>query len=356
MIYAPKPKPLNSRIEKLIGKANKEGHQSMFVGWDVYVDIDGNVGFYEGNSCPFGLPAYQDLFGEDLNQQIARLFIDKGIIGVNADLRTETSNLIQQEVGLITNLFESNNIPFVCSNYANLAFNKSGLCFNEYGKRKDFNVLFNRVPWGGRIIRTLVPRMKRTQVQIVNPINEAGIISNKLKTKKALERMGLESPFSLRVKNLREYFKAAERVMQHIRDNHPNYEPPFILSKPVAGTGQKGILVSYDDREFPNPDLKFPCMVCERITTWPYSENGRDFAADIRIFTIDDYVSNGIGKIARQPLGSPNGKNQNRVPYVTKRYILKLEENATSCLQDYLLAASIAIHQYAKIKWTEFLK
>jgi hypothetical protein len=349
MKYSPRPIACSKKLEKLASAVNLK-KSPMFIGWDVYCDIDGRVGFYEGNSCPMALPVYSEIFGGDLNLALVDSLRDKGVIGLNANLETETSSLVRQEAGFVMDVFKKFDLPYVTSEFNNVAWDGEKLFFNDY-TRKDFSILFNRVPWGGKFIRRQVPDTNWIEAKVLNPIVESLIISNKLRTSRALNEAGIETPLSFRAENEFQYRQAARSIMEHIEEEHPNYKSPFILSKPISGTGQNGILIFNDDNiDFSR--IVYPCMVSERITSWPYENIRGTFAADIRMFSLGDYASHGVGKIPYDPIFDSSWKINNR-SYVTKSYTLELDSEAEQIIRKYVLAASVAIANFRNIYMRE---
>jgi hypothetical protein len=347
-MYNPKPKPLEGKIKEVIDETDFEKSQPMLIGWDVYVDIDGNVGFYEGNSCPFALGDYESMFGNDLSKNLAKSMKNRGIIGINIDLET-AGGARAYNGGVAKSICERYGLEYLMGHSDNLRWSSKDkkFYFETEGGRKEFDLLFNRYPPFCRESFNLVPKTDWKHAPVISPIPIMKILANKITTTRALESMGLDFPFCMRVENKKQYLEAAERVMQHIRDNHPNYEPPFILSKPVAGTGANGIRVFKELKKIDLSKIIFPCMVCERISVYPLEESDGNHMIDTRMFYVGQgHASHGIGRVAPMSINGRFTKESYITNLCKGGHTSQIIPEAEKILQQYVLAATIAVTKY----------
>lgn len=348
-MYCPKVNPLNEKLKKKIRNTDFEKFKPMLIGWDIYVDVEGNPGFYEGNSCPFALGDYESMFGDSLSKSLAQSLKKKGIIGINVDFST-ADGAVAYNGKVAQRICERYGLEYIMGDSENLKWNQrtKKFYFEEEGERKRFDFLFNRYPPFCRKSAKLIPKTYWKQAPILSPIPIMKILANKMTTSMALGRLGIETPFALRVENASEYREAAEKIMAHIKNNHPNYQAPFILSKPVAGTGANGVKIFRDVKSINFDKIKFPCMVCERVSVSPAMESDGAHMIDARMFYAGNgHVSHAIGRVAPLPIRDKGIQKESYVTNLCKgghatSFNLEIEK----MLQEYVLAATIAVNKY----------
>jgi hypothetical protein len=351
-MYDPKLNPLNVELKKKIKAADWDKVTPMLIGFDVYVDVDGNVGFYEGNSIPFALGDYRGMFGGDLEEAIVKILKKVGKVGINVDLETEEAGCVSYNGGVARDICRRNNIPFVMGSAESNMWDdkKKKFYFDRPTGREYFDFLFNRRPGAQRILRERVQVEDWGKAHILSPMAHTLLLANKDETSRALIEFGLESPLAFVVNNYSEAKAAAQNVMQHIKQNHPNYQAPFILVKPRGGTGARGVRVFLDENSLPS-GLKYPCLVGERITVQPYQGH----AIDTRMFYCNGFASHGIGRAAPNSISSAKGNEFDASAIITNLCqggsATRLSPGVEKIYGEYVLAAALAIDKGAKKLW-----
>jgi len=360
MAYSPDVNPLDSKLVERIESADWDKIMPMLIGFDVYVDVEGNVGFYEGNSSPFALGDYVGMFGNDLEKAIARQ-LKGGKVGINIDLDTEEHGARSYNARVAREICDNNGISYVMASEETTKWDakKKKLYFKKGGKKKKFDILFNRCPSAHARLRKIVPRENWIDAPIMTPIAPTLVLANKDRTRRVLTEAGLDMPVAYVARNSKERRQAMEKVMAHIEEEHPNYEPPYILIKPVSGTGARRIRVFRDANSTPSSPIKYPCLVGERITAQGIKEPDGTHVVDTRMFYCGAHASHGMAGMAPQPIeGSTiyGGKGFKSGAYVTnpcrKGVSISLwEPEAEKLVQQHVLAAALAIDEGSRKRY-----
>jgi hypothetical protein len=324
----------------------------MLIGFDVYVDVEGNVGFYEGNSIPFAVGDYRGMFGSDLEKAIVSQLSGNKVVGINIDFSIEggSPNYNGQ---VARDICESNGFKVVMADESTTEWDskQKRLYFNTDDGRKDFDILFNRKPGAQKNLRERVPKQYWLSAPVISPIAHTMVLANKYRTGRAFKKFGIETPLAYVVKNDEERRIATKKIMRHISENHSSYIAPYILIKPISGTGARGISLLRDEKSEPQYDLRYPCLVTERITSAGIIESDGTHMVDTRMFYCGGHASHGIGRVAPNSIeNAQEGEVEFRKDsYVTNLcqggHAVRLETNVEKILNQYVLAAALAINE-----------
>jgi hypothetical protein len=351
-MYNPKVNPLSEELAAKVAGVDWSKIAPALIGFDIYVDIDGYVGFYEGNSCPFATGDYRSSYGSDLDEAIARELERCGnVVGINIDPNEPNKGSRGWNAGVARSIAKNAGLEVVMLNEKKTRWDGGpGKFYFEDGGRRYVDVLFNRCPGAQTNLRKRVPQRLWDTAPVISPIAHTLILANKDRTRRALKRWGLDMPLAFVATNAQERQAAMEEIMWHIREQHPNYEPPYILIKPVAGTGARKIRVFEDETSRPSRPIQYPCLVGERITASP--NNGH--MADTRMFYAGGHATHGIVRtaaIATADARVQTGKGFKVNAFVTNLcrggHAGKWNPEAEKLVQQYALAAALAIDEAA---------
>ncbi|GEM_PF-6998743 len=356
-MYKAKAKPIDEKLSERIKSTNWSQMPLALIGFDVYVDVNGDVGFYEGNSVPFALGDYNSMYGGDLNEAIVSGLKGKGLIGINISPDTELRSARNYNGSFAAMLCHRNGIDYVAGRPSTLKWDKKKkqFYFDDEGTKKRFDFLFNRCPGSVRRLMKIVPQKDWLTAPVASPIVYSAILSDKFETSSALRELGLDSPLSYIVNNPDERVRAMKKVAKHIRENHPDYVEPFIFIKPVNGTGARGARVLRDEKSKPSRVFDYPCLVTERITTFPLNNYGSNHMVDARMFYFNGHASHSIGRVAPlsvENAGINDGKAFSKRAFVTNLCqggsTTRFDPTLENTLREYVLAAALAIDDASK--------
>jgi hypothetical protein len=354
-MYNPKIRPLREDLAQKIALTDWEEISRMLVGWDIYVDVEGNVGFYEGNSSPFALTNYEEMYGNDLNEALVMQMGDAKVIGINVNIGVDAGPARNLAARHAKRVLEESGLEVITANEATTRFDLStGKFYFDNGKRQDIDILLNRCPGAQRNIRKQVPRRHWARAPAISPAAHTLILSNKERTRRALERFGLDLPVAYVAENDSQRREAMAKVMEHIRAKHPGYEAPFIFIKPIAGTGARGTRVFKDDKSVPSKPIQYPCLVGERISAAGIVEADGTHIVDTRMFYCGGHASKAVVRVAPLSLeDADHGNWFSKQAYVTNLcqggHPVTMESSAENVLNQYALAATIALDEAAKL-------
>lgn len=284
--YNPKIIPYEKELE-----VPKEFFWSKFVSMDLIIDLRGVPHLLEINGIPNALGIYDKVYGSEAVEHLVDLFPRGEEIGfLFSGYRKRELNNFRTDQLISDYSREQGTMPILIPHNC-LGIDSSGL-YTDYSidgktaknirvKRFHFNFLFNRCLVKAELYK-LIPKERRkelnrdsddpTLIEVINPLLLQALAINKEQTYDALSDY-IAVPKTYYVESPSQLEEAIEGIDEHIQEEHPEYQKPWIVIKPPKATGGKGVdfIMDKEDRVplgcLENEPLSYPFLVQERISS-----------------------------------------------------------------------------------------
>jgi len=351
--YDPKIEPYPNKLD-LPEKYN----WAKFVNGDVMIDVRGVPHLLEINGIPNPLFTYCELYDTEALEHLVDLFPENKKVGMI--IKAPNSGFKSNRA--IISTFKRSGYNTITIPHDKLKIDENGL-YTEHSinvmtdeeskiPRCHFNHLLNRC-FGKAKLFKLIPKERRQEMQrdnndstlidIVTPILYQSLAINKDRTYEELKDF-IPVPETYTVNSPQELEQAIEAIHRHVQEEHPEYQKPWIVTKPARATGGIGINFIYDkDSQKPLKDeeIKFPVLVQERISSYLFNER----ECDTRVFftgggtMFDPWASNALVRAAVPGEG--------HIKYSTSMSmggdVFRMSKEANETLAPYLHAMALGI-------------
>lgn len=259
------------------------------VGFDWVIDIYGDIYFLEGNATCYGLRRYSEIYDDSLNQAIVGMLNNEGVIGVNVDPKKYKENpAFKNRYGetkfLLSILNDANMKHIVAEDDEINLYQGKFLAGTSF-----FDLLFNR-----RIgFCSLYDRIYSNpfNYNTISDVNLTKLLINKFETNQVLES-SVNLPLTYVAYKHADILGYYDLIKKHIKIKKPDYLEPYVLIKPIFGTGGEGIQIINNSLSFIEPN--YPVFVQERICSTLIEGHVSDF----RSFYINGWISNSIMRVS----------------------------------------------------------
>jgi hypothetical protein len=169
-------------------------------------------------------------------------------------------------------------------------------------------------------------------------------MADKWKTMKEIESV-VPTPKTFLANSKEEERRAIESITYHVENKYGSYVKYKVLIKPISETGGKGIQFVNNPQEV--NEHEFPSLVQERIIPNMYQER----VVDLRIFFVDGWISKPIARIAPEKFNDASAPLEKRLltALCSGGEGIKVTEEVASIMEDYVLAASLALEKSFQI-------